>query len=403
MNTKNRIILLTLLSLTLAACTGNSRPEGSRTYRTLTVETGDQTLRSDYSATLRGRQAVEIRPQVGGLITEIRIDEGASVRKGQVLFVIDQVPYKAALETALANVRSAEARLKTAELTTSSKEALHARKVVSDFDLEMARNEQLEAEAALAQARAEETNARNNLSYTEVKSPVDGVAGMIPYRVGALVDSNIAEPLVTVSDDREIFAYFSMTESQVIDLIQQYGTLDDAREKMPDVGLLLGNGTEYDLKGRIDAISGTVDEATGAVRLRAVFANPRHLLRNGGSATVTLPNRHTDCISIPQAATYELQNRIFVWKVVDGVTQSAPITVFKYNDGSTYIVETGLVPGDTIVAEGAGLLRAGIRITGDTAAATPATPATEPASTPTAEPAAAPADGTPTDRSESEK
>ena len=112
---------------------------------------------------------------------------------------------------------------------------------------------------------------------------------MIPYRVGALVDSNIEEPLVTVSDDERIYAYFSMAESQMLDLIQQYGSLEEARDKMPDVGLRLGNGSLYDLTGRIDAISGTVDEGTGAVRLRAVFENPRHLLRNGGSATVTPP------------------------------------------------------------------------------------------------------------------
>ena len=347
----------------LGGCTGVRPQQTAEVYNTLTVELGDQTLHTDYPATLRGRQFVEIRPQVGGIVTDILIDEGAVVRKGQVLFVIDQVPYRAALETAEANVKSAEAQLQTARLTTESKEALFRERVVSDFDLQMARNGQLEAEAALAQARAAETNARNNLSYTEVKSPVDGVASMIPYRVGALVDSNIEEPLVAVSDDERIYAYFSMAESQMLDLIQQYGSLEEARDKMPDVGLRLGNGSLYDLTGRIDAISGTVDEGTGAVRLRAVFENPRHLLRNGGSATVTLPTLHESCIVIPQSATYELQNRIFVWKVVDGKTQSAPVTVYKYNDGRNYIVESGLEVGDVIVSEGAGLLHEGIQIT----------------------------------------
>lgn len=362
MKTLHPALLLILLPLFVGGCSGDQPRAESRTYQLLTVATGDQTLRSDYSATLRGRQTVEIRPQVSGLITEIRIDEGAPVRKGEVLFVIDQVPYRAALETAQANVKSAEAGLQTARLTTSSKEALHARKVVSDFDLEMARNQQLAAEAALAQARAQETNARNNLSYTEVRSPVDGTTGMIPYRVGSLVDSNIEEPLVSVSDDRQVYAYFSLAENQVLDLIEQYGSLEEARAKLPDVALRLGNGSEYPHAGRIDAISGTVDEGTGAVRLRAVFPNPDHLLRSGGSATVILPIRYRDRIIIPQSATYELQNRIFVWKVVDGVTCSAPITVNKYNDGNTYIVESGLKVGEVIVAEGAGLLHEGIRI-----------------------------------------
>ena len=359
---KNRILPLALLVPLLGACSGEPSQQPAGEYKLLTVELGNATLHTDYAATLRGRQTVEIRPQVAGLITEIRIDEGAPVRKGQVLFVIDQVPYQAALETAQANVKSAEARLQTARLTTSSKEALFNERVVSDFDLEMARNQQLEAEAALAQARAQETNARNDLSYTEVRSPVDGTTGMIPYRIGALVDSSIDEPLVTVSDDEQIHAYFSMAENQMLDLVQQYGSLEEARAKMPDVRLRMGNGAMYDLAGRIDAISGTVDEGTGAVRLRAVFPNPRHLLRSGGSASVIVPTRYEACMLIPQTATYELQNRIFVWKVVDGVTQSAPITVCKYNDGQNYIVESGLAVGDVIVAEGAGLLHEGIRI-----------------------------------------
>ena len=205
--------------------------------------------------------------------------------------------------------------------------------IVSDFDRQTARNQLLEAEAALAQAKAEETNARNNLSYTEVKSPVDGVASMIPYRIGALVNSSISEPLVTVSDDSQIYAYFSMAESQMLDLIQQYGSLEEAKEKMPAVSLTLSNGQIYNYEGRIDAISGTVDEGTGVVSLRATFPNTGHLLRNGGSGTISVPTVHKNCIAIPQAATYELQNRVFAWKVVDGKTQSTPITIYKYNDG----------------------------------------------------------------------
>lgn len=360
---KNCIFSFLLLAPMLGGCSGDRPQPVAGEYATLTAEPGELTLHTDYAATLRGRQAVEIRPQVGGIITDILIDEGAAVRKGQVLFIIDQVPYRAALQTAEANVKSAEARLQTARLTAESKEALFREQVVSDYDVQMARNEQLEAEADLALARAEEINARNYLSYTEVKSPVDGVASMIPYRVGALVDSNINEPLVTVSDDERIYAYFSMAEGQMLDLIQQYGSLEEARDKMPDVELRLGNGSTYDLSGRIDAISGTVDEGTGAVRLRAVFENPHHLLRNGGSASVSVPTQFRDCIIIPQSATYELQNRIFVWKVVDGKTQSAPVTVYKYNDGASYIVESGLEVGDVIVAEGAGLLHEGIQIT----------------------------------------
>ena len=224
-------LMLCSMSL-LCACGEKKQTMPGEKYKTLTVETSNQTLQSTYPASLRGQQSVEIRPQVSGTITDIRINEGDLVRKGQVLFIIDQVPYKAALETALANVKSAEAKLQTARLTANSKEELFKENIVSDFDRQTARNQLLEAEAALAQAKAEETNARNNLSYTEVKSPVDGVASMIPYRIGALVNSSISEPLVTVSDDSQIYAYFSMAESQMLDLIQQYGSLEEAKEKV---------------------------------------------------------------------------------------------------------------------------------------------------------------------------
>ncbi|HIW52928.1 MAG TPA: efflux RND transporter periplasmic adaptor subunit [Candidatus Alistipes excrementipullorum] len=350
---------LLLCLLFLSACNGDRQNVSGGDYRTLTVQTSDLTLTSNYAAALRGRQTVEIRPQVSGVITDICIDEGDAVKKGQVLFVIDQVPYRAALDVAVANVKSAEAKLRTAQLTADSKEELFKEHVVSDFDRQMAVNELLEAQAALAQAKAEETKARSDLSYTEVKSPVNGVASMIPYRVGALVSSSISEPLVTVTDDSEIYAYFSMAENQMLDLIQQYGSLSDARSKMPAVSLVMSNGATYGHEGRINAISGTIDESTGAVGFRAVFDNPAHLLRNGGNGTIGIPVSREDCIVIPQAATYEIQNKIFVYKVVDGKAQSAQIQVYKYNDGNNYIVESGLKVGDTIIAEGAGLVREG--------------------------------------------
>ena len=177
---KKVLILIVACLPFFYSCKDSRQKETKATYKTLTIVQADQTLKSDYTATLRGRQYVEIRPQVSGIITEIRINEGDIVRKGQVLFVIDQVPYKAALETAVANVKSAEAKLRTAKLTAESKAELYKERVISEFDLQTAENAQAEAQASLAQAKAQEINARNNLSYTEVKSPVNGVASMIP-------------------------------------------------------------------------------------------------------------------------------------------------------------------------------------------------------------------------------
>lgn len=356
------VIVIAVLSVLLSSCTEDVRQGGAEDYRTIKVSKSDCILQTEYAASISGRQFVEVRPQVSGTITDILIDEGAEVRKGQVLFVIDQVPYRAALETAAAKVRTAEAKLNTARLTAESKTRLHEENVVSEYDLQTALNAMAEAEASLAEAKAQKVNAENDLSYTEVKSPVDGVAGMIPYRVGALVNSSVSEPLVTVSDDSEVYVYFSMSENQILDVIQEYGSTAAARESLPEVSLEMSNGKVYGHKGRIDAISGNVDQSTGSVSLRAVFPNPDGLLRNGGSGKLILPSELDDCIIIPQAATYEIQNKVFVYKVIDGVTSSAGIEVFRLNNGTDYVVTSGLEEGDVIIAEGAGLLKSGIKV-----------------------------------------
>lgn len=358
---KNKImyvpLLLWSLSFCLVSCKEKQSESSAGTYKTMQISLSDMAVSTQYSASIKGKQNVEIRPQVSGLITEIRIDEGASVRKGQVLFIIDQVPYQAALETAIANVNSAQAKVATAQLTTDSKQELFNGNVISEYELQTAKNNLLEAKATLKQAQANETNARNNLSYTIVKSPVDGVAGMIPYRVGALVHSSISEPLVAVSSEDAMYAYFSMTESQLLDLTKENGSLSGIIDNLPAVKLILSNGTMYNTEGRIDAISGSVDSRTGAISLRASFANPDRLLRNGGSATVVVPYDMKNCVVIPKGATFEIQDRVYVYKVIDGKAVSAEIIPFKVDNGTKYIILSGLSAGDVIVAEGAGLIR----------------------------------------------
>lgn len=367
MNIKKLIWILPLASLLLTACNtekGKKANGNQAQYKTLTVERSDQTLTSEYSARLTGRQIVEIRPQVSGNITRICINEGQRVTKGQTLFIIDQVPYQAALEVAKASVATAQAKMETARMEYESSQTLKTEQVVSDYTVRTMQNTLNEAKAALAQAKAQELNARNNLSYTVVKSPVSGSASMIPYHVGALVGSTISEPLVTVADDHEMYAYFSVTENQTISLIQQYGSIEQFIKQAPEVELRLSNGSTYPQKGHIDAVSGTVDASTGAVSLRATFPNANHLLHNGGSGSVVVSTHRKDCIVIPQEATYELQNRTFVYRVIDGKTKATPIEVFRLNNGKEYIVESGLNEGDVIIAEGAGLLKDGMEVKG---------------------------------------
>ena len=331
-------------------------------YATMKITVSDKKFSTSYSATIRGRQDIDIYPQVSGTIERLCVTEGEKVRKGQILFVIDQVPYKAALNTAIANVKSAKAGLATAELTYNSNKELYAQKVVSEFSLKTSENSYLTAQAALAQAEAQETNARNNLSYTEVKSPSDGVVGALPYRAGALVSANIPYPLTTVSDNSDMYVYFSMTENQLLALTRQYGDMDEALKNMPEVELHLNDNSVYDKKGVIESISGVIDRQTGTVVARVVFPNESRLLHSGASGTVVVPSIYKNCIAIPQTATVRMQDKTIVYKVVDGKAVSTLITVAGINDGREYVVLSGLKAGDEIVSEGAGLVREGMQV-----------------------------------------
>lgn len=331
-------------------------------YATMKVEATDKELSTSYSATIRGRQDIDIYPQVSGTIEKLCVTEGQKVRRGQSLFIIDQVPYKAALKTAVANVEAARAALATAALTYNSNKELYAQKVVSEFSLKTAENAYLTAKAQLSQAEAQEISARNNLSYTEVKSPSDGVVGALPYRVGALVSASLPQPLTTVSDNSDMYVYFSMTENQLLALTRQYGSMDEALKNMPQAELRLNDNSVYDKKGTIESISGVIDRQTGTVVARVVFPNESRLLHSGASGTVVVPTTYKNCIVIPQEATVQLQDKTVVYKVVDGKAVSALITVAGINDGREYVVLDGLEVGDEIVSTGAGLLRGGTQV-----------------------------------------
>ncbi len=354
---------LLLCSTSFTACHQAESEQAEVNYSVLTVGKGEVTLTESYSASIQGRQDIEIYPQVSGTIQQVCVKEGQEVRRGERLFIIDQVPYQAALRTAVANVRSAEAQVQTARLTYESKQALHHEQVISEYDLSTARNALAVAEAALEQAKAQEVNARNNLSYTEIKSPSDGVVGMLPYRIGALVNPSMTSPLTTVSDNREMYVYFSMTENQLRSLLRQYGSPEEVISRMPAIRLRLNDGTLYEDEGRVETISGVINRQTGTVSVRGVFPNRKSLLVSGGIGNVVIPRTEKEAIVIPQAATYELQDKLFVYRVVDGKAVATQLTVERIHDGKEYIVRDGLRAGDVIVSEGVGLVQDGMEIT----------------------------------------
>ena len=349
--------------MTLCACgSGQMQQEQVQQYPVIQVNKSSIELQESYSATMKGRQDVEIYPQVSGTISKLCVKEGEQVKKGQPLFVIDQVPYQAALRVATANVRAAEAQVETARLDYDSKQMLFDEEVISEYDLLQAKNALAIAKAGLEQVKAQEINARNDLSYTEVKSPANGVVGTLPYRTGALVGPSIPQPLTTISDTEQMYIYFSMTENDIRGLIRQYGTPDEVIKSLPAITLRLNDGTEYEQKGCIETISGIINPQTGTVSIRCVFPNEKRLLFSGGIGNIVLPQQETDAIVIPQSATYEIQDKIFVYKVIDGKAVASEIVVAKQNDGKHYIVRDGLTVGDKIISEGVGLVQDGAEV-----------------------------------------
>ena len=344
------------------SCKNNRYEEFSQEFSTITISCNSANLQEFHSASIRGQQDVDIYPQISGTISQVCVYEGENVKKGDILFVIDQIPYKAALQTAIANVHAAQARMETAKLDFESKKVLFKENVISEYDLSTAQNTLLVAQAEVEQAKAQELNARNNLSYTEIKSPSNGVVGTIPYRAGSLVSPSMANSLTTISDNNLMYVYFSMTENQLRSLVRQYGSVDLALKQMPPISLQLNDGSIYELKGRIETISGIINQQTGTVSIRAVFPNEKKMLWSGGIGNVVIAKTLSNVVVIPQTATYELQDKIFVYKVINGKAISTPILVESINDGNNYVVKSGLNFGDVIVKEGVGIIQDGMEI-----------------------------------------
>lgn len=361
---KSKIVLFAFcLSLFGCGQKGQMGMGGVQEYAVMTLQPSVSDLNSSYPAVIKGKQDIEIRPKVAGFITKLCVDEGSVVRKGQPLFLIDRVEYEAAVRMAEANVQAAKATVNTQELTVENKKELHRKNIISDFELQMAENQLASQKAALAQAEAQLISAKNNLSYTTVVSPSNGVVGAIPFRVGSLVSSSSAVPLTTVSDISEMYVYFSMDEKQLLKMTREGGSIKELLDKMPVVELKLADGSIYSEGGKIETLSGVIDQSTGSVNMRATFPNSKNILRSGGTGVVMIPYRENNSIIIPQKATYEIQDKKFVYVVgPDSKVKTTEITVFNLDDGRNYIVTSGLNAGDKIVVEGVASLRDGTEI-----------------------------------------
>ena len=363
MNMKKFVYLAFALALTACGGDKSAVPTSGNDYAVVTVQPSEATLNTSSPATIKGIQDIEIRPRIAGNIMKVLVDEGDFVRAGQPLFIIDKVQYEAAVKSAVAAIKVVEANIATQELTVKNKRMLHEKAIISQYDLETAENQLQSLKAQLAQSQAQLTDARNNLSYCTVTSPSDGVVGTIPYRVGSLVSSSSALPLTTVSNISKMYVYFSMTEKQMLDLTRENGGIVASIDKMPQVNLMLADGTQYSQPGTITAISGVIDQTTGSVQIRATFDNSGKVLRSGGTGSVLVPTHATDAIIIPQKATYEIQDKRYVYLVgKDNKVKNTEITVLPQNDGTNYVVTSGIKAGDRLVVEGVNSLKDGMQI-----------------------------------------
>lgn len=337
---------------------------GDSEYAVLTVNSSSSDQTTSYPATIRGTQDIEIRPQVSGFIVKLCVDEGATVRKNQPLFEIDPTQYKAAYNQAKAAVEMAQANVSTLELTEKNKKELYDKAIISSFEYQTAVNQLASARATLAQSKASMVSAKQNLDFCTVKSPSNGVVGTFPYRIGSLVSPSISSPMTTVSEIGEVYVYFSMTEKELLQLTKAGGTLKEQLDKMPAVQLQLADGTMLEEKGKIDAVSGVIDQSTGSVSMRAVFPNDKKILRSGGTGNVIFPYTMDGIIMIPQSATVEIQDKKFVYVLQsDNTIKNTEIQISPLSDGQTYLVTKGLKGGDKIVIEGVQSLHDGQEIT----------------------------------------
>lgn len=357
-------LLIAAVALLLASCgnKGNMKM-GDNEYPVVTIGSQNAELQTTYPATIKGVQDVQIRPKVSGFITKVCVQEGQAVKAGQLLFVIDNTTYQAAVRQAQASVNSAKSQLNTAKLTYENSQKLFKSNVIGSYELQSSQNSYETAMAAVAQAKAALASAQETLGFCYVKSPANGVVGSLPYKVGALVSASSADALTTVSDVATVEVYFSVTEKDILDLTKTAGSTHAAISAYPPVKLLLSDGTTYKHPGKVTKVSGVIDAATGSVSMIARFPNPERLLKSGGSGTIVVPRDNSNAIVIPQTVTTEVQNKIFVYTVgKDNKVKYTEITVDPQNDGNHYVVTGGLHVGDRIVTKGITSLTDGMEI-----------------------------------------
>lgn len=316
-------------------------------------------------AQIRGKEDIEIYPQVSGTLEEVLVKEGQAVKKGQRMFIINATAYQAVVENATASVMLASANVETHKIELEATKQLYLKGVVAEHQYKVHSNNLAVAQAQLAEAQAVLKRAKNDLNHTVICAPHDGVVGTIGYRQGSLVGPQMQSPITIVSDNSKVYAYVSINANTYMEMLKEYGSKEAMIDSLPNVELLLGQDVVYPYAGRVETISGVIDNLTGAVSVRAAFDNPEGILSSGASGELRISFEY-DGIVIPRSATYEIQDKHFVYKVVkeaDGSYTAVSAEVATYRlDNSSYLIDEGLQDGDIIVLEGVSKMKNGMKI-----------------------------------------
>jgi len=351
------ILLFITIALFLASCSNEPAPVAVAPPPTLPVTTVSETSQQtfiDYPAAIQGASDLEIRPQIAGTIDRVLVNEGQLVSKGQLLFRISELPFRAQLNNAKAALNAAKAAVLNAQLEIDKLSPLVQAKVVSAFQLQTAKTTHQIALANVEQANAAVNSAQINLNYTQIKAPISGYIGRLPKKQGSLVSPTDIDALTQLSDVHEVRVYFSLAETDFINFNTNYqgNSVADRIKKLPSVSLVLADQTVYPIQGKIDMIDGQFDKNTGAITLRASFANAKGLLRSGNTGKIRMGLAHDHAILVPQSATVEMQDKIFVFAVGKDNKVNKTAVAIDGKAGANYLIKAGLKSGDQIVLTG---------------------------------------------------
>lgn len=359
-----------ITTIILSACGSSSNPgQGYGAppppeLPVVAVPTAPATTYREYAAALEGKVNVEIRPQVAGFLEKIYVDEGAFVKAGQPLFKINDREYSEAYNNAKGSLSAAQANIQRAKVEVDRLAPLVNAKVISEVQLKTAQANYDAAVAAADQAKAMVGSSQINIGYTLIKAPVSGYIGRIPFKTGALVGKGEAQPLTMLSDVSEMYAYFSLSEPDFIAFRNQFAgnTLEEKVRKVPAVELLLADGSVYTQKGKLSTVDGQFNRTTGAISFRASFPNAGGNLRTGNTGRVRIPQLTQSSLVVPQEATFEIQDKVFVFTLADSNKVVSKPLAISGKTANYYFVSSGVTAGEKIVFSGVGNLRDGMVI-----------------------------------------